>query len=75
MSLPYTEEPLLNHLSGEKQDKVTVSKLIPKSLRRDKPIAIPNVDETQIIRHFHHLSQRNFGIDTGMYPLGSCTKG
>lgn len=73
MSLPYTEEPLLNHLSGEKQDKVTVSKLIPKSLRRDKPIAIPNLDETQIIRHFHHLSQRNFGIDTGMYPLGSCT--
>ena len=32
-----------------------------------------DLDETQIIRHFHHLSQMNYGIDTGIYPLGSCT--
>jgi glycine dehydrogenase subunit 2 len=73
LSLPSSNEPILNKLSGEAQEKVTVPNLIPKSLRRVKPIAIPNLDETQIIRHFHHLSQRNFGIDTGMYPLGSCT--
>ena len=73
MSLPSVQEPLLNKLSGMNQKQVDSPKKIPQSLRRTKAINIPNLDETQIIRHFHHLSQRNFGIDTGMYPLGSCT--
>jgi len=30
-------------------------------------------DETQVVRHFHRLSQMNYGIDSGFYPLGSCT--
>ncbi|MBS3778480.1 MAG: aminomethyl-transferring glycine dehydrogenase subunit GcvPB, partial [Candidatus Thermoplasmatota archaeon] len=73
MSLPSVQEPLLNKFSAEKKENIDVSHKIPQSLRRKKPIEIPDLDETQIIRHFHHLSQRNFGIDTGMYPLGSCT--
>ena len=46
---------------------------MPSSLKRKNSVDLPNLDETQIIRHFHHLSQMNFGIDTGIYPLGSCT--
>ncbi len=73
MSLPSKQEPLLNKLSGREHKHLSIPDHIPSSLRREKPIDIPNLDETQIIRHFHHLSQRNFGIDNGIYPLGSCT--
>src|SRR5436190_10873716 len=46
---------------------------IPASLRRkDKP-ALPEVSELQAVRHYTHLSQLNFSIDTHFYPLGSCT--
>ena len=33
----------------------------------------PELSESQVVRHFLHLSQHNFGVDTGFYPLGSCT--
>ena len=46
---------------------------IPKSMRRDNPPNLPQISEPEIIRHFVRLSQMNFGIDLGMYPLGSCT--
>ena len=46
--------------------------LVPAGdLRRDLPL--PEVDEPTVIRHFTHLSQHNFSIDSGFYPLGSCT--
>jgi glycine dehydrogenase subunit 2 len=40
-------------------------------LRADLPL--PEVSEIDVTRHFVRLSQRNFGVDTGFYPLGSCT--
>src|SRR5262249_50069934 len=46
---------------------------IPEELRRSEPPRLPEVHELEVIRHFTELSQRNFGIDTGFYPLGSCT--
>ncbi|MEA2055290.1 MAG: aminomethyl-transferring glycine dehydrogenase subunit GcvPB [Candidatus Thermoplasmatota archaeon] len=67
------DEPLLNELESVKKEKINVVDLLPKSLQRKKEIEIPSLDETQVVRHFHHLSQMNYGIDTGMYPLGSCT--
>ena len=67
------DEPLLNELGIAKKEKVKVLESIPKSLQRTKNIDIPNLDETQIVRHFHRLSQMNYGIDSGIYPLGSCT--
>ena len=45
---------------------------IPKYLLREN-LPIPNVPEVEIVRHFVNLSQRNYGVDVGMYPLGSCT--
>ncbi|HEX7969976.1 MAG TPA: aminomethyl-transferring glycine dehydrogenase subunit GcvPB, partial [Stellaceae bacterium] len=42
-------------------------------LRRQGPIGLPGVSEPQVVRHFTRLSQKNYAIDTGLYPLGSCT--
>ena len=46
---------------------------IPSELRRAEPPRLPEIAETDLLRHFTELSTRNFGIDTGFYPLGSCT--
>ena len=46
---------------------------VPSSLRRSKLPRWPRASEPELVRHYTWLSQRNFGIDTGFYPLGSCT--
>jgi len=46
---------------------------IPSHLRRQTPPALPEVSELQAVRHYTLLSQKNFSIDTHLYPLGSCT--
>ena len=46
---------------------------VPAELKRDRPPRLPELAEPEILRHFTQLSTRNFGIDTGFYPLGSCT--
>ena len=46
---------------------------VPPELRRQAPPRLPELAEPEIVRHFTELSTRNFGIDTGFYPLGSCT--
>ncbi|HVC55572.1 MAG TPA: aminomethyl-transferring glycine dehydrogenase subunit GcvPB [Stellaceae bacterium] len=42
-------------------------------LERQGPIGLPGLSEPQIVRHFTRLSQKNYAIDSGLYPLGSCT--
>src|SRR2546427_6602993 len=51
---------------------VDLADLVPAKIRRQH-LAIPNLSEHDVVRHFTRLSQMNFGIDTGFYPLGSCT--
>jgi glycine dehydrogenase subunit 2 len=46
---------------------------VPDELRRTEPPRLPELAEPELLRHFTELSTRNFGIDTGFYPLGSCT--
>jgi glycine dehydrogenase subunit 2 len=46
---------------------------VPGELRRSAPPRLPEVPEFELVRHFTELSTRNFGVDTGFYPLGSCT--
>ena len=46
---------------------------VPASLARKEPPRLPELAENEIVRHFTNLADRNFGIDTGFYPLGSCT--
>jgi len=81
----YWDEPLLNELSRPGRigfvpptDKA-VSKairdpnsLIPERMRR-KSLVLPELSELQVLRHFNRLSQMNFSVELGMYPLGSCT--
>jgi len=50
-----------------------LDELIPGDLRRPEPARLPEVSEPEIVRHFNRLSKRNFDLDTGFYPLGSCT--
>jgi glycine dehydrogenase subunit 2 len=40
---------------------------------RVAPLSLPHVTELEIMRHYAHLATMNFGVDSGMYPLGSCT--
>ncbi|HUY75885.1 MAG TPA: aminomethyl-transferring glycine dehydrogenase subunit GcvPB [Ktedonobacterales bacterium] len=47
--------------------------LLPAEFQRAEPAALPEVSEIEVVRHYTHLSQRNFGVDVGFYPLGSCT--
>jgi len=42
-------------------------------LERKGPVGLPGLSEPQIVRHYTRLSQKNYAIDSGLYPLGSCT--
>ena len=46
---------------------------IPSELRRAEDAQLPECDELTVVRHYTNLSNNNFGVDTGFYPLGSCT--
>lgn len=50
-----------------------VRELIPKEYLREKDVKLPEVSENQVVRHYNALSRINYGVDTGFYPLGSCT--
>jgi glycine dehydrogenase subunit 2 len=50
-----------------------LDELLPARLRRTDPPRLPEVAEPEIVRHYSRLSKRNFDLDTGFYPLGSCT--
>ncbi len=71
-------EPLIYEISSPGRIGVNLPKCdvpeseLPSELMRDE-LALPEVSELQVVRHFTRLSQRNFGIDTTFYPLGSCT--
>ncbi|MGI0091949.1 MAG: aminomethyl-transferring glycine dehydrogenase subunit GcvPB, partial [Nitrososphaerales archaeon] len=83
----FWDEPLLKELSRKgrkayslpKQSEKVRSKIgdpaeyIPYSMVRSSPPDLPELSEPEIVRHFVKLSQMNFAIDLGMYPLGSCT--
>ena len=52
--------------------ETSVSEL-PAGLLRSEAPALPQVSELDVVRHYTNLSQMNFGVDSGFYPLGSCT--
>ena len=49
------------------------AQLLPARLRRRRPPRLPEVSEPELVRHYVGLSKRNFDLDSGFYPLGSCT--
>lgn len=50
----------------------SIAQLLENLLRQEAP-ALPEVDELTVVRHYTNMSNNNFGVDTGFYPLGSCT--
>jgi glycine dehydrogenase subunit 2 len=52
---------------------VPIDELLPAHLIRSEPPRLPEVSEPEIVRHYIRLSKRNFDLDSGFYPLGSCT--
>src|SRR5262245_1515251 len=75
-----TYEPPMFELSARGKIGVNLPELdVPSAelptdlLRQDDMAAMPELTETEVMRHFTRISQRNFCIDTGLYPLGSCT--
>ena len=72
------EEPLLFEQDAPGRSGVDLPAPLPAAdrlgaLRRRGPIGLPGLSEPQVVRHFTRLSQKNYAIDTGIYPLGSCT--
>ncbi|MFX1478307.1 MAG: aminomethyl-transferring glycine dehydrogenase subunit GcvPB [Promethearchaeota archaeon] len=67
-----TDQKLRNYVPRMDIDGIDIQKILPKSLQRTD-IPIPNIPEIEIVRHFIRLSQKNYGVDSGIYPLGSCT--
>ncbi len=72
------EEPLLFEIGRAEISGVDVDlpEAVPERLgkhRRKTPIALPALSEPEAMRHYVRLSQKNYAIDMGIYPLGSCT--
>jgi len=53
--------------------EVSVESVLPAGMLRDKMPELPELAEVDVVRHFTRLSTFNHGVDTGFYPLGSCT--
>jgi len=72
------EEPLLFEIDnpgavGVDLPEPGAFKMRLGGLERQREIGLPSVSEPEVVRHFTRLSQKNYAIDMGIYPLGSCT--
>lgn len=54
------------------EDVKDLNEILPKEYQREH-LNLPTVPEVDIVRHYIRLSKINYGVDTGIYPLGSCT--
>lgn len=54
-------------------DKKGLENILPKDALCEEELDFPELSEVDVVRHFTNLSMKNFGVDTGFYPLGSCT--
>ncbi|UCE96899.1 MAG: aminomethyl-transferring glycine dehydrogenase subunit GcvPB [Candidatus Bathyarchaeota archaeon] len=64
--VPEVEKPI-------KQEVGDVYTLLPEKMRRKSLPKLPELSEVEVVRHFTRLSQMNYSVDLGLYPLGSCT--
>jgi glycine dehydrogenase subunit 2 len=72
-SVPGRRAATLPPIGTGRHDETPLSDLIPANLLRPQGPALPEVSEPEIVRHYNRISRRNFDLDTGPYPLGSCT--
>ncbi|UCG45209.1 MAG: aminomethyl-transferring glycine dehydrogenase subunit GcvPB [Candidatus Bathyarchaeota archaeon] len=64
--VPKVEKEILEAVGGLKT-------LLPQELQRRTPPQLPELSEAEVVRHYIRLSEMNYGVDSGFYPLGSCT--
>ena len=72
MKLIY-EKSRAGRRAGRIPDPGVAAAEVPAELARSTPPRLPELAEPELVRHYTELSTRTFGIDTGFYPLGSCT--
>lgn len=60
-------------LSSASLEGFRIEDHVPEDLIRTTPLGLPEVAENDVVRHYTELSTLNYGVDTGFYPLGSCT--
>jgi glycine dehydrogenase subunit 2 len=58
---------------GDGLPEVDPDQVLPAGLRRSGPVRLPEVSERDLVRHYTRLAHRNYAVDLGFYPLGSCT--
>ena len=56
-----------------KLDVPSLDGLVPDEMKAQSKLDLPEIAEIDLVRHYTNLSRRNFGVDNGFYPLGSCT--
>ncbi|TFF93120.1 MAG: glycine dehydrogenase subunit 2 [Promethearchaeota archaeon] len=66
------ERPQKNFIPKINIQAEDLDNILPKNLQREE-LNLPNLPEVTIVRHYINLSQDNYGVDNGIYPLGSCT--
>ena len=54
-------------------DDINIDSVIPKNMLRENEAFLPEVSEVDVVRHYTALSNKNYCVDKGFYPLGSCT--
>lgn len=64
---------VLPKIEEEIRSTVDLDSCIPKRVRRTSQPMLPELSEVEVVRHFIRLSEMNYGVDSGLYPLGSCT--
>lgn len=62
-----------NYLPALDVPDCPVEELLPTAFCRKEAPALPQLTEVEVVRHYTRLSRLNYGVDTGFYPLGSCT--
>ncbi len=60
-------------LSGNQFPELPLESILPAKFLRTTPAELPEVSESEVVRHFVRLSNLNYHVDKNMYPLGSCT--
>ncbi|AUW93509.1 MAG: aminomethyl-transferring glycine dehydrogenase subunit GcvPB [Sulfobacillus thermotolerans] len=78
MDVPVIFEKSVPHRRGVRLPEsdvppVKIDEVVGENFVRTSPLHLPEVSELDVVRHYTHLSTLNYGVDTGFYPLGSCT--
>ncbi len=67
------EGHIASRLPASEVPKLSAADIFGADMVRTIPAELPSVTESEVVRHYTNLSHKNYGLDSGFYPLGSCT--